>query len=291
MTNRLSIAISGLVLIGAALTLGAASHQDYKVEDREPVHHTFTGDKTIDVDLVNGSLTVVGDAGSTIRVEGERVIHAADQDQVARAKKDDVLDINEKDGVAQLYENGPFRNNDHSGDYHGFHESSDRQYDVAWNLTVHVPRTTALRLRSVNGGVTAQDTSGSFDVRSVNGALTMTDISGSGTASAVNGANIVSFRENPKGDSAFTSVNGRIEVTFQPGLSADFNLKTLNGGMFTDFESTALTALPPVGAAAKENGRFVYRTRGESRIRIGAGGPQIRLETVNGSIQIRKQTK
>ncbi len=163
---------------------GARSrHDDYKLEDREPVSHTFTGDKTIDVDLVNGSVNVIGDGGSTIRVEGERVIHAANQEQMARAKKDDVLDMNEKNGVAQLYENGPFRNNNnHSSDDHGFHDNSERQYEVAWNLTVHVPRETALRLRSVNGGVTAQDTSGTFDVRSVNGPLVMTNIAGSGTA-------------------------------------------------------------------------------------------------------------
>jgi DUF4097 and DUF4098 domain-containing protein YvlB len=284
MTQKLLLAV-----IGTAMALGAASHQDYKVEDREPVSHTFTGDKTIDVDLVNGSVTVIGDGAGTIRVQGERVIRAASQDQVARAKKDDLLDINEKDGVAQLYENGPFRNNNgHSSDDHGFHDTSERQYEVAWNLTVHVPRETALKLRSVNGGVSAQDTSGAFDVRSVNGALSMTNISGSGAASAVNGTNTVSFRENPKADSAFTSVNGKIEMTFQPNLSADFTLRTVNGGMYTDFESTALAT---TGAPTKDNGRFVYRMRGESRIRVGAGGPQIRIETVNGSIQIRKQTK
>jgi hypothetical protein len=281
-----------LVIVGLSMALSAASRQDYKVEDREPVHHTFTGDKTIDVDLVNGSLTVIGDGGNTIRVEGERVIHAANQDQVARAKRDDVLDLNEKDGVAQVYENGPFRNNnDHSSDYHGFHENSERQYEVAWNLTVHVPHETALRLRSVNGGVAVQDTTGAFDVRSVNGALSMTNVSGSGTAAAVNGTNTVSFRENPKSDSAFTSVNGKIEVSFQPNLSADFNLKTVNGGMYTDFESTMLAPLSPAGTTTKESGKFVYRNRGESRIRVGAGGPQIRIETVNGSIQIKKETK
>jgi hypothetical protein len=275
-------------LVGAGLILSAASHEDYKLEDREPVqHHTFTGDKTIDVDLVNGSLSVIGDGGTTMRMDAERVIHAATQDQIERAKKDDVLDMNEKDGVAQVYENGPFRDsNSHSSDYHGFHEDSSRHYDVAWNITVHVPRATALKLRTVNGGVTAQDTSGTFDVRSVNGPLSMTDVSGSGTASAVNGTNTVSFHENPKADTAFTSVNGKIEVTFQPGLSADFDLKTVNGGMYTDFESTALSS--PAGTATNQNGKFVYKNRGESRIRVGSGGPQIRLETVNGGIEIRK---
>lgn len=292
MTNKLWCALAGVAVIGSSLMCGAQRHEDYKLEDRSPVSHTFTGDKTIDVDLVNGSLNVIGDGGNSIRVTGERVIHAANQDQIARAKRDDVLDLNEKGGVAQVYENGPFRtNNNHSSDDHGFHDTSERQYEVVWNLTVHVPRETALRLRSVNGGVTAQDTSGTFDVRSVNGPLTMTNIAGSGTANAVNGAEFVSFRENPKTDTTLSSVNGKIEVTFQPGLSADFDLKTTNGSMYTDFESTALANLPSTGTATNDNGKFVYKNRGESRIRVGAGGPQIRITTVNGGIQIKKQTK
>jgi hypothetical protein len=279
-------------VIGGAAILCAASHgrDDYKVEDREPIHHTFASGKTIDVDLVNGSLNVIGDNGSTIRVDGERVIHALDQEQMAHAKKDDVMDMNEKDGVAQVYENGPFRNNDnHASDYHGFHESSERHYNVEWNLTVHVPRATLLKLRSVNGGLSAQDTAGNYEIRAVNGTINLTNIAGSGSVSAVNGTNTISFRENPKSDSSFTSVNGKIEIAFQPNLSADFSLKTVNGGMFTDFESTPLSS---TGNVSKDGGRFIYKLRGESRVRIGsAGGPQIKLETVNGAIQIKKETK
>jgi hypothetical protein len=283
--KKLCFAITGI-----AALLSAASDRDYKEVDREAIHHTFTGDKTIDVDLINGGVTVIGDGGNTIRVEGERVIRAASQEEVARAKKEVALDINEKNGIAQLYENGPYRDsNNRSSENHGFHESSDRHYNVSYDLTVHVPRETAMHLKTVNGGVTARETTGAFDVKSVNGAISMTDIGGAGTAAAVNGANVVSYRENPKADSAFTSVNGRIEVSFQPNLAAEFVLKTVNGGMFTDFESTMLAS--PTAAATKENGKFVFKTHGESRVRVGTGGPQIRLETVNGSIQIKKATK
>jgi len=262
MTDRLCFVIAVL-----AIALSASTPEDYKLEDHMAVHHTFTGDKTIDVDLVNGSVTVIGDGGSTIHVDGERVIRAANQDQMDRAKKENVLDINEKDGVAQLYENGPFRSSERASDFHGFHDTERREYQVVWNVTAHVPRETALRLRSVNGSVAAQDISGSTEARSVNGAL------------------VATFRENPKADSSFTTVNGKIDLIFQPGLSADFELKTVNGGMYTDFASTPLAS---AGTAAKENGKFVFKSRGESRIRIGSGGPEIRVETVNGSIQIQK---
>lgn len=281
-----------LAVLGMTTLLGTASGRDYKVEDREPVRHTFSGDKTLDVDLANGGITVIGDGGNTIRVEGERVIRAVDQEHIALAKKEVTLDMNEKSGTAQLYENGPTHDNGHSSANHGFHDTtdrqySDRQYEVAYNLTIHVPRETALQLKSVNGGVNAQDTSAAFDVRSVNGAITMTNMAGSGTASAVNGATTASFRESPKSDTSFKTVNGKIDITFPGNLSADLDLRTVNGGMYTDFESTVLPSVP--GTAAKQDGKYVYKSRGESHIRVGAGGPHIHLETVNGSIQIRKK--
>jgi len=65
-----------------ALAFGAvalAAKRDYKVEDREAFHHTFSNDASLDVDAVSGSITVIGDGGNTIRVDGEKVIRAADQ--------------------------------------------------------------------------------------------------------------------------------------------------------------------------------------------------------------------
>jgi DUF4097 and DUF4098 domain-containing protein YvlB len=274
-----------VALLGATLAFTAAG-RDYKVEDRSPVNHTFSGDRKLDVDVISGSVEIIGDGGNSIRVTGERVIHAADQQQLARAKQDDVLDMNEKDGAAQIYENGPFRNNNNrSSDYHGFHENSGRQYNVDWNLTVHVPREIALHLRDVNGSIKADGTNGAFDVSAVNGSVTGTNIGGSGNISTVNGPTVISFRENPKSDSSFKSVNGKVDVTYQPDLAAEFDLKTVNGGMFTDFEAVALAS---AGGGSSKDGKFVYKSRGNSRVRIGSGGPQIRMETVNGPIQIRK---
>ena len=69
----------------SACVLGfAASHRDYKVEEREAIHQTFQKDSSLDVDSVNGSITVLGDNGSTIRVETRRgaveILARADHD-------------------------------------------------------------------------------------------------------------------------------------------------------------------------------------------------------------------
>jgi hypothetical protein len=276
-------------VLGLAVTLQAASHRDYKVEEREALHHVFSNDNSLDVDCVNGSITVTGDGGSTIRVEGEKIIRAADREEVERARRDVVLDINERAGIGQLYVNGPFRDNGHASQDHGFHDHSDREYEVTYNFTIHVPRAAGLRLRTINGDVKAEDTAGKFDVHNINGGITMTNIAGSGTADTLNGPTVVTFRENPKADSYFKSFNGRVDVSFQPGLSADLRLKTFNGSAYTDFDVTALAGV--AGSGERKNGKFVYKSNEFRSVRAGSGGPELKFETFNGDIHIQKQAR
>jgi hypothetical protein len=278
---RISIAIGAF-----ALAVCAAPRRDYTLEEREAVHHTFTGDNTLDVDDVNGTVTVIGDGGNTIRVDAEKVVKAADAAEIARGKREVVLDVNEKGGVAQLYVNGPFRDNDRRSEDHGFHDHREREYEVTYNLTIHVPRATVLQLHTVNGRIDTTDTTGKFDVHAVNGTVKMNNVAGSGTTQTVNGEITAVFRENPKADLSFKTVNGRVDVSFPPGLSADLQLKTFNGSAYTDFDATALAS--PPGEAERKNGRFVYKTNRFSNVRVGSGGPVLKFETLNGNIQIRK---
>jgi DUF4097 and DUF4098 domain-containing protein YvlB len=278
-----------LGVFGLAVALLGASHRDYKVENREAIHRVFPNDTALDVDLVNGSITVTGDNGNTIRVEGERIIRAADQEEVQRAGREVVLDSNEKDGVGQLYVNGPFRDNGHASQDHGFHDHSDREYEVVYNFTIRVPRAAGLRLRTINGDVKAEDTAGTFDVHNINGGIAMTNITGSGTADTLNGPTVVAFRENPKADSYFKSFNGRVDVSFQPNLSADLWVKTFNGHAYTDFEVTALAS--GAASAERKNGKFIYKSNEFHSMRAGLGGPVLKFETFNGDIHIQKQAR
>lgn len=262
---------------------------DYKEEAKEPVKHTFAaGATTLDVDNINGSVTVIGDGGNTMRVEGEKIIRAADKQELERGKKEVTLDLNEKAGVAQVYVNGPFRNggNRSDGNNHGFHDHDRRNYEVVYNLTIHVPRASALQLHSVNGAVKAEETTGKLDVRTVNGAVTLTNMGGAGKVETVNGKMTLSFKQNPTADTSFKTVNGKIEATFQPNLSANLHVKTFNGGAYTDFETTAVANTAT--SSEQKDGRRVIRTRDARILKVGNGGPDISFETLNGGIEIRK---
>jgi DUF4097 and DUF4098 domain-containing protein YvlB len=281
----------GITAFALATTVLDASRRNWSAEAREPFHYTFANDKTLDVDNIDGAIQVIGDNGNTIRVEGERVLRAEDQQALDRAKREVKLDVNEKDGTAQLYVNGPFRDNSHGSGDHGFHiHFDDHEYEATYNFTIHVPHETGLRLRTVNGEIKTEETRGKFDVHGVNGSVTMTGVAGYGALQTVNGRTSVSFHEAPRQASSFQTVNGAIEASFPPNLSADLHLKTLNGQAYTDFEATA--QLPSTAQAGRgRNGMFLYGTNHTSNLRIGSGGPELSFETVNGSIQIKKESR
>lgn len=277
-----------LLLAPVAFAWGARPSTDYKLEDKSPIHHTFQGDTKLDVDNVNGAIDVVGDGGSSIRVEGEKIIRARDQQAMDLAKREVVLDANEKAGIAQIYVNGPFRGNRKEEETHGFHDHPERAYEVAYNFVVHVPAKMDLRLYSVNGHLSAKSVSGQFDLHTVNGAVDMDEISGAGKAYALNGGTKVHFRENPAGECHLQSFNGKLEVTFPARLNANLRFKTFNGGVYTDFDGTTLPVSEPV-TPEKKDGRFVYKGRDSYQaMKVGSGGPDITLETFNGTIQIKR---
>jgi hypothetical protein len=78
-----------------------------------------------------------------------------------------------------------------------------------------------------------------------------------------------------------------VDVSFLDGLSADFAMKTMNGGLYTDFD---VQPLPGKVAAAGErkDGRFVYRANEFTRVRVGSGGPEIAFETLNGNVRAHR---
>jgi DUF4097 and DUF4098 domain-containing protein YvlB len=68
-------------------------------------------------------------------------------------------------------------------------------------------------------------------------------------------------------------VNGSITLEIPDGVNADLDMRTVNGGVTSeDFPITI-------------QGR-IDRRRIEGK--LGKGGPEIRLSTVNGSIRLRK---
>jgi hypothetical protein len=269
-----------LLVLFAAASLACA----FDSQEKETIRQTFPAATRLEVDNVSGSIHVTGYNGSEIVLEAEKTIDAESQDRLDASKREVKLDITQSGGEVKLFVDGPFRCHCSDGGY-GIHDHGHRGYNVNYDFELKVPAATFLRLATVNhGGIHVENTTGDFDLSNVNGGIELAEAGGSGNVHTVNGKISASFTRNPTGNSSFKTVNGGIEASFRPALSADFRLKTFNGGAYTDFAVTALPNTTPT--AERRNGKFIYRSDNTSAVRIGSGGPELKFETLNGSIRI-----
>jgi hypothetical protein len=259
--------------------------RDLPVEAQETIQKSFSmagvQHRSLEIDNVWGSIEVVGTDSDQARLTVSKSIRAESKDKLEQARKEVALDISEQEGFLKFYVNGPFRC--HCDDGCGHREFDG--YIVKMDFQIQVPHDVDIRLKTVNEGrVVVRDITGNFLVRNVNGDVEMASISGSGTARTVNGPVKVSFRRNPREASDFQTVNGAVELRFARDLAADFRFKTFNGSIYSDFPVAAL----PVRPMQEEHhgAKVVYRADRYTGVRIGTGGPEIKVQNLNGDIRI-----
>ena len=267
-----------------AMPLGD-SGRDLPVQEQETIQKSIfmsgVQHKSLDVDNVWGSIEVVGTNSDQVQLTVNKSVRAESKDKLEQARKEVTLDITDQPGSLKLYVNGPFRCNCNDGCGHREVDG----YIVKMDFQLRVPSDIDVKVRTVNEGrVLVRDINGNFLVRNVNGDVEMDNVVGSGTAHTVNGPVKVSFRQNPRENSDFQTVNGAVELRFAPGLAADFRFKTFNGAIYSDFPVTAL----PVHALQEEHhgAKVVFRADRYTGVRVNSGGPEIKVENLNGDIRI-----
>jgi DUF4097 and DUF4098 domain-containing protein YvlB len=113
------------------------------------------------------------------------------------------------------------------------------------------------------------------DASTVNGELDVSTTGGPVNATNVNGnVRARMGRVDPDANMKFETVNGSVIVDFTGDFGGDVDLETVNGSLFTNFEMTVSGRLDPK----------------HLRAHIGKpGGPRLKLETVNGNVELRKR--
>jgi hypothetical protein len=290
------MSIRALVTVALGMAVVGPAHAQrssrYEVMDESTVTRTLAfaagGGRTLDVRNINGFIHVDASDDSTVQMSIHKEIRAATRDDLAEAQRDVRLDFIEgapRVGATVV---------DRSGHVCG-EEWNDRgprwdrvRYSVRHDFTIRVPRGVAVRLCTINSGdIIVNGTQGGFIVENVNGPVEMNKVAGSGRAHTVTGGVKVTLTANPKERSSFKTVNGNVDVSFLDGLAADFAMKTMNGGLFTDFDAQPM-ASPAAAPGERRNGKFVYRANEFTRVRVGSGGPEITFETLNGNVRARR---
>jgi hypothetical protein len=157
-------------------------------------------------------------------------------------------------------------------------------------IEVKVPSTgVTLNIGTVNDGrIEVENVNGQLEVSNVNGPITLTNIAGSAVATTVNGDVVVGFRSvDPQAPMAFSTLNGKIDVTFPASLKAKVRLKSEKGDIFTDFDVAITKNNPTVN---KSNEGHMSKITIDDWVlgTINGGGPELMMKTTYGGIFIRK---
>jgi hypothetical protein len=250
--------------------------------------------RTLDARTISGSIRVIGDTGSDVRLEAVTKVEAEDDEALRTALRDVVVEAEEQGATVAITvkQDGESACGERQeGWKRGPAWWDRRRYSASTELTIRVPRDVRVRVCTVNGGeASVTGVHGDFDVSNVNGKIVLRDLRGSGQATTVNGGIDAVFDEVPRTESRFKTVNGDIVATFPRSLAADLRLKTFNGGLYTDFETTALAA-EPQPSRRQDGPRFVYKPRGFTSVRVGAGGPELTFDTLNGDVRILRAAR
>ena len=160
--------------------------------------------------------------------------------------------------------------------------------DETLDLNVKVPRRFSLHLGTIhNGRIVVRNVEGEFEISNTNGDIQLDDVSGSAVLNTFDGHVTASFlRVAPDAPMAFSTVYGKVDVSFPADVRMRAKMKTDNGRIYTDFEMSL----------EQRRTRQESRTTGEKRIyleewtyaRINGGGPEMLFTSFDGNIYLRK---
>jgi len=157
-------------------------------------------------------------------------------------------------------------------------------------LEIRVPLRTNLELGSVNGGtITVENVEGELEIENVNGAVVLTNVAGSVVANSQNGGVTATLsRVMADKPMAFTSFNGKVDVTMPASIKATLKMRSDNGDIFTDFDVQLRQSGSPSPGATRNNGKLRVEINRAIYGTVNGGGPEIELRSFNGTIYLRK---
>ena len=157
------------------------------------------------------------------------------------------------------------------------------------SVKIKVPRgTNTFKLSTVNSrSITATEIGGQIEVSNTNGGIKLTNVSGSVVANSTNGDVVVVFKSiDPKAPMAFSTLNGRVDITVPATVKANIKLHTDRGEIYSDFD-VAVEPSTPTTSRGKD-GSYRYSDQEWVTGKLNGGGPELMMRTFNGNLYIRK---
>jgi len=263
--HRLSATWLGAVLGTACalflFVLGAHA-SDHRGAFTEEFHQTYalTPDGRVELDNINGAVHISTWDRNEVKVDAVKYADSKERLDEAKIEIDsgkDYLSIRTKYPDHDQTWNWGWHNNPASVEY-----------------TLTVPRMARLdEINLINGSLDVAGVSGEVRANCINGRLEARDLGGRAQLSTINGRLDARFNQLAGHDVELNSVNGEVELTIPSDSKAEVEASTVSGGINNDF-----------GLHVNHHHFVGHDLRGE----LGRGGAHIRLENVNGRIEIHR---
>lgn len=277
-TNTLSNAVTVAALAALALGYAVVASRTHAASAATPRaaaqqqgnefrwHEALAAGKVLEIKGINGNVEATPSSSGEVEVVAVKSSRRSNPEDV----RIEVVRHSEGVTICAVYPNTGGRANTCEPGNRG--HMSVRDNDTEVNFTVRVPSGVRFNGRTVNGRVEANNLTADVEATTVNGDVEVTT-TGLASAKTVNGSITVSMGNAAwSGDLEFKTVNGSIDVSMPASLSTEVEVKTLNGEISSDFPLTV-------------QGTFSRRHLSGT---IGGGGRTLQMETVNGSVQIRR---
>jgi DUF4097 and DUF4098 domain-containing protein YvlB len=252
-------AVLGTICALLVLALGAHA-SDHRGAFTEEFHQTYalTPDGRVELDNINGAVHISTWDENEVKVDAVKYADSKDRLDDARIEIDsgkEYLSIRTKYRDHDLTFNWGSHNNPPSVEY-----------------TLTVPRTARLdEIKLINGALDVTGVTGEVHASCINGRLEAHNLSGRAELSTINGHLDAKFDQLSGSSVQLNSVNGSIELTIPSDSKAEIEASTVSGGIDND-----------LGLRVNHHRVVGHDLRGE----LGSGGPRIKLENVNGHIEI-----
>jgi DUF4097 and DUF4098 domain-containing protein YvlB len=280
------------------LTLAMVTHASYhgKYQHHEKINHTYqfkqqSADNTLYIYNINGSVQIQGYDGEEIQVAIEKTLMAKHADNLQQAKNETQFKVVEHKQQIHMFLKTPFSSlTMKDGEMH-FHESNNKQkYQYKLDYKIKVPKNTNLNILAVNDGIININNIQAklIYAKNINGAIELNKVSGAMQISTVNGDVLLNYLNNNIKNSRFKSVNGSFNINFVEQPSIEITYKTLNGHLYTTFETSKSSSFVQQQYQHKKQG-IKYKIKGKNQVRIGSGTYKFHFKTINGDINISKQ--
>jgi hypothetical protein len=248
----------------------------------------------LNVGLINGGITITGYEGKDIVIEA---VAGGKRKQKEGINVNTNVNVNisgkkDKDGASGMRKLASANNAmDVSAE-----EKNNRvvihsdSWKRAVDLVIKVPASGGVfKVSATNDGdIAISNVNGELEVNNTNGGISLNNISGSVVANTINGALVCVFRSvDGKSPMAFSTLNGKVDITFPALVKANIKAKSDMGEVYSDFD-VDVDKSPAKVNRVSEKGMYKLNIDDWILGKINGGGPEMMMKTMNGNIYIRK---